>query len=87
MKVKIVPLDEEAPGPQTTDQPLNSAVVAAARLAGLDSVEALSSINFTLALLQQHAGVLETTTVDTEPGIYTGIGEILVRRTDGTQTR
>ena len=87
VKVKIMPPEEKAPEPETSDQSLNSAVLAAAHLVGLDSVDASSSINFTLALLQQHANLLGTTVADAEPDIYTGMGEILLRRTDGSQTR
>ena len=82
VKVKILPLQEQALNPPAIDQALNLAVLSAARGLGLDSHEA-SSVAFTLEMLQRHARPAAAAPRDVDGGV----GEILVRRVDGTQTR
>ena len=82
IKIKILPMQEKAPDSHTIDPALNLAVLSAARGLGLDLCTT-SSVKFTLEILQKHARPVAAAPRDVDGGV----GEILVRRVDGTQTR
>ena len=79
IKIKILPMQEKAPDSPTIGPALNLAVLSAARGLGLD----LCAVKFTLEMLQKHARPAAAAPRDVDGGV----GEILVRRVDGTQTR
>lgn len=78
-------MQEKAPDSPTIDPALNLAVLSAARGLGLDLC-LTSSVKFTLEMLQKHARPAAAAAAASRD-VDGGVGEILVRRVDGTQTR